>query len=73
MRDLENIGAEPRVPAEAEASPAVKRIFVEVQRRSTRDLAKCIKADLLNSLDPDLLERARREANAEPPESPPGS
>jgi len=54
------------VTSQAEEPRGMKLLHVGIQQRSTRDLQKCVKADLLNSVDPELLERLRREANDEP-------
>jgi hypothetical protein len=43
----------------------VRSLTVGVQQRSTRDLQKCVKAHLQDSIDPKLLERVRREANGD--------
>jgi len=48
---------------ESEEPLGVKFMPVGVQQRSTRDLQKCVKADLHDSIDPELLERLRRQAN----------
>jgi hypothetical protein len=52
---------------ESEEPVGVKSLPAGVQQRSTRNLQKCVKADLFSSIDPDLLERLRREANGDPP------
>jgi hypothetical protein len=52
---------------ESEEPLGVKLLPAGVQQRSTRDLQKCVKADLINSIDPKLLERLRQEAKREPP------
>ena len=66
MPDSDSVITKPREDREDDSSAGVKRIFVENQQRSTRDLEECVKADLLNSIDPELLRRLRRQANGEP-------
>lgn len=56
----------PNPGAENEDSQAGRMLPAGIQRRSTRDLEKCIRADLLRSLDPKGLEELRRLANEKP-------
>jgi hypothetical protein len=44
--------------------PGIKLVSSTIQERSTRDLEKCVKADLRNRIDPDVLDRLRTKHDA---------
>jgi hypothetical protein len=51
----------------------VKLVPSAIQEHSTRDLENCVKADLRNQIDPELLNRLRSKLKADAPEMNPDS